>query len=240
MNSSDESGAICARGERMSRYCLNLVAALGGLASAHGCSPTYEPNGELAPGACNGKNPEIATPLGYPAGTKTYIIASPDHIYTEYSDSRNLRTEFGYGLVNIVNHDIGKQFIIDDIEGKTYAIEHTIERKPYGTYRWQGKSLACRIGPCLVNGISGVEWTHPSTLGISESRACITADGIVLRDTNGGKYIYENKTLDRKPVPASMFLPPPGMRIISEAEADRIRSDASAALRKRLADSQNR
>ena len=66
-------------------------------------------------------------------------------------------------------------------------------------------------GGCTVANERGREWRATGTsLGVANRTACITLDGIVLRESEGNKVIFQAVRLDRGPQPASLFGVPAG------------------------------
>ncbi len=68
-------------------------------------------------------------------------------------------------------------------------------------------------GGCRVAGQNGREWRATATaLAVDQRTACITQDGIVLREREGSKTIFEATRLDRGPQPAALFGVPAGFQ----------------------------
>jgi len=72
-------------------------------------------------------------------------------------------------------------------------------------------SGATNLGHCTVAGQRGSEWRASATaLAVEQRTACITPDGIVLRERESGKTIFEATLLQRGPQPAALFGVPAG------------------------------
>jgi hypothetical protein len=72
-------------------------------------------------------------------------------------------------------------------------------------------STASRVGGCLVANEGGNEWRATSTsLAVADRTACITPDGIVLREREGDKVIFQATRLDRGHPDPALFGVPPG------------------------------
>lgn len=70
---------------------------------------------------------------------------------------------------------------------------------------------AARAGFCRVAGQPGVEWRATATaLAVADRFACITPDGIVLREREKDKVIFEATRLDRGRPDPSLFGVPSG------------------------------
>jgi len=68
------------------------------------------------------------------------------------------------------------------------------------------KASATNMGGCNVAGQQGVLWRATATaLAVDERVACITPDGIVLRERDQGKTIFEATRLDRGHPDPSLF-----------------------------------
>jgi hypothetical protein len=142
--------------------------------------------------------------------------------FVSYYQGHNTRTDaVGQGVVSIDNARNRLNYQIDRDQGRVYAVARAIGFRDGPRY-WEGNPHATRLGPCTVNGVRGVEWSHPAMQYVSERRACISNDGVLLRTSQDGHVTMQLTKLVRRDIPDAMFDPPAGAQIVSPGEMGQI------------------
>lgn len=130
-----------------------------------------------------------------------------------------LEMNTGDGASTVVNNgETGEGFIITNIGGQQIAMRVTNMsdmgplNDPAGAWNAELAATATRTGDCSGAGESGAEWTRTEN-GVVKA-ACVTADGIILRATEGGRTTWEANSIDRTPQSAALFEVPPGVEML--------------------------
>jgi hypothetical protein len=156
------------------------------------------------------------TPALHDLKGETHEISNGVAEYIIYSDGVNRRMDIaGKGVVEIDNYDEGYHYFSMLTFGRnatTYLIKSSLVPNHPPKFRyWEFKQNACRVGPCQVSGVKGVEWSHPRAGG-GESRACISPDGLLLEISDGDRPEFTIKSLVPQSIPKAMFVPPQAPR----------------------------
>jgi hypothetical protein len=83
---------------------------------------------------------------------------------------------------------------------------------------WVAGNRPSTTGACRVAGENGQGWTLTAEGGAIRT-ACVTADGIILRATDGDQVVWETTRIHRGPQDASQFSVPAGYRIVELSDA---------------------